>query len=42
MTDLIFKILFTTFSTFLFFVIGLSDGKHIGWCECFDMLEDDD
>lgn len=21
---------------------GLSDGKHIGWCECFDMLEDED
>lgn len=28
MTDLIFKILFTTFSTFLFFLIGFEKGKE--------------
>ena len=21
---------------------GLSDGNHIGWCECYDMMSDDD
>lgn len=21
---------------------GLSDGSHIGWCECYDMMSDDD
>lgn len=21
---------------------GLSDGTHIGWCECYDMMSEDD
>lgn len=21
---------------------GLSDGNHIGWCECYDTMSDDD